>query len=261
MRGAKPRFSKVFAKAATTWPSLGVAGVAAVAAAALASWPILAVGGAAYGALVAWDLASPDFWKRALGEAAAESQKLPDPAKCSDPQLAAGVKGILAARGEIAKVLADTPDSVKAELSGAVAQIVELERHASRLVERGEDLYRYLGKRNSAEVRPQIEDLRRRIAGARDAEARTQYESALHTREEQLRALEDLEDSRERIGAQLLTIVAGLEGLPAKIVRMRTLDAQALDELSGNVNEELSRMNGEMKVFEETLAGLKEVTL
>lgn len=47
----RPGFKKVMAKAAATWTSLGVAGTALVAAAALGSWPILAIGGAAYAAL------------------------------------------------------------------------------------------------------------------------------------------------------------------------------------------------------------------
>ena len=62
----KPKFRKILAKAASTWTSLGVVGAAVVTAAALGSWPILAVGGAAYAALVGWDLASPEFWKKAL---------------------------------------------------------------------------------------------------------------------------------------------------------------------------------------------------
>src|SRR5262249_59259470 len=74
----KPKFRKVFAKAASTWTSLGVARAAALAAAALGSWPILAIGGAAYAALVGWDLSNPEFWKKALGNRA-EPVALPDP--------------------------------------------------------------------------------------------------------------------------------------------------------------------------------------
>ena len=44
--------------------------------------------------------------------------------------------------------------------------------------------------------------------------------------------------------------------LPAKIVRMRALDADAMDRLGGDVNGELERVNDEMKSFEETLRSL-----
>jgi hypothetical protein len=53
-------------------------------------------------------------------------------------------------------------------------------------------------------------------------------------------------------------IVATLEGLPAKIVRMRALDAQAMDQLSGSMHDELDPMDVELKALEETLATLGE---
>src|SRR5262249_21748771 len=100
----KPKFRKVFAKAASTWTSLGVAGTALVAAAALGSWPILAIGGAAYAALVAWDMSSPDFWKKALGGVGPEAARLPAPGKVQDPALRKAGEGILAARPHVAPV-------------------------------------------------------------------------------------------------------------------------------------------------------------
>ncbi len=42
-------------------------------------------------------------------------------------------------------------------------------------------------------------------------------------------------------------------------MRLRALDAQAMDSLSGNVNEELDSFNLEIKSFEETLKSLAEV--
>jgi hypothetical protein len=255
----KPRFRKVLAKAASTWTSLGVAGTAAVAAAALGSWPILAIGGAAYAALVAWDASSPDFWKNALGSAGPESAKLPDPAKVKDPAMRHAVEGILAARSEIARVLGETPDDVKANLAVAISQLAELERHAALLVARGADLGTYLVTCDAGRVRKEIEELGARIGAARDPEARAQYQTARATRTEQLQTIEDIENANDRIRAQLSTVVATLEGLAPKIVRMRALDAQAMDELSGSVSDELARMNGEIKVFEEALSSLAEV--
>jgi hypothetical protein len=255
----KPRFRKILAKAASTWTSLGVAGTAAVAAAALGSWPILAIGGAAYAALVAWDASSPDFWKKALGAAGPESAKLPAPAAVKDPAMRRAVEGILAARTELARVLAETPDDVKANLAIAISQLAELERHASLLVARGSDLGSYLATCDAARVRGDIEELEGRMRASRDPEARAQYQAAKTARAEQLQAFGDIENASDRIRAQLSTVVATLEGLAPKIVRMRALDAQAMAELSGSVSDELTRMNGEIKVFEEALSSLAEV--
>jgi hypothetical protein len=257
---AKPKFSKVLGKAASSWTSIGVAGTALVTAAALGSWPILAIGGAAYAALVSWDLASPDFWKKALGGAAPDAARLPAPAKVRDPALRRAVEGLLAGRAELGRVLAETPDDIKANLAGATAQIAELERHAAMLVARGEGLARYLATVDAAAARRELADVEAHIAAARDGAARAQYQTARTARVEQLQALGDVDAAMDRIRAQLSTIVATVEGLAPKIVRMRALDAQAMDELSGSVTEELAHMNNEVRVFEETLKSLAEVS-
>src|SRR5262249_9124166 len=143
-RTKRPGFRKVIAKAASTWTSLGVAGTALVAAAALGSWPILAIGGAAYAALVGWDLAHPDFWKKALREAAPAGAELPGTDHIADPELADSVRRVLRARSELGEVLAETPDDIKQNLAGAIVQIAELEKHVAALVGRGIDLGKYL---------------------------------------------------------------------------------------------------------------------
>jgi hypothetical protein len=257
----KPKLRQILAKSASSFTNLGVAGVTAVAAAALASWPILAIGGAAYAALVAWDVANPDFWKKAMGgKSGPESARLPDPAKIPDQELADAVRGILAARAEIAKTLKDTPAEVKDHLAEAIGQIAELERHAIVLVARGGDLTKYLNSVDRSKILAEQVALGQKVRSTADAQAAAQYQTARQARDEQLKAIEDIGGARERIGANLATIVATLEALPAKIMRMRALDAQAADELSGTVNEELQRMNGQIVVFEETLKSLAEVT-
>ena len=106
-----------------------------------------------------------------------------------------------------------------------------------------------------------VNELQRKVAQARDAETKSQYEHALAARRDLLTTLNDLVNARERAHATLLSIAATLEALPAKIVRMRALDAQAMDALTGDVQEELSRMNGEIRTFEEVLKGLADPKL
>ena len=68
----------------------------------------------------------------------------------------------------------------------------------------------------------------------------------------------DIAAARERVVASLARMTATIEGLPPKIVRMKALDAQAMDALSGSMSDELARINGDMLVFEETLQSLGE---
>jgi hypothetical protein len=56
--------------------------------------------------------------------------------------------------------------------------------------------------------------------------------------------------------ASLARILTTIEGIPTQIVKMRTLDAETVDQFSGDVGEEVERINVEMGAFEETLESL-----
>jgi hypothetical protein len=252
---AKTPLGRVLTKSVLNTVNLVVAGSAAVGAAALHSLPILALGGVAYGALVAWDLASPAFWKKARKT---EAESLPDASDLTDQSLREVVRNLDAGRVKLDRVLAETPEMVKGHLAGVLGSIEEMEAGSARLVKRAEDLTRYLATTDLHAVRVEIESLTMRASTARDSVTRQQYESARTLREEQLRAVDDIAAARDRVMANLSRMVATLEGLSPKVVRMRALDAQAMDALSGTMNDELERINGDMKEFEETLQSLGE---
>lgn len=259
MASEEKRVIKLVAKATTGMTNLVVAGSAAVGALALQSWPILAAGGVAYAALVAWDLASTEFRKKALARPPGSAPDLGDASDYKDEAARMAVAAIHAAKREITRVLAETPDDVKANLAIALTSVDELEQRAASMAQRAEDIARYLLTTNPQGVAYDVQVLAQRVAATRDPEAKAQYESARVAREEHLHTLTDLITAKERIGASLLSIAATLDGLPAKIVRMRALDAQAMDQLTGDVKEELDRMNGEIRTFEETLKSIGEV--
>lgn len=254
--GERPPLGKVLVKSATSLLNITVAGTAAVGAAALHMWPIAALGGAAYAALVAWDVMSPSFWKKALEP---EPLKLPSPDDIHDPAAKEAARSLVAARKELSHVLSETSDEVKGHLGVALASVEELEQRVIHLIDRADDLARYLARIDPDSVRAEMRRLAEKTQRTRDKAAKEQYASALAAREEQLRAIEDIGNARERVAANLSRVIATLEGLPPKIVRMRALDAQAMDELSGTMNDELGRINGEMKAFEETLQSLVEI--
>jgi hypothetical protein len=253
--GTKNPLGRVLTKSVLNTVNLVVAGSAAVGAAALHSLPILALGGVAYTALVAWDLASPSFWKKARRT---DAESLPEASTLTDQALREVVRDLDAGREKLDKVLAETPEMVKGHLAGVLGSIEEMEAGAARLVKRAEDLTRYLATTDPTSVRVEIQNLIQRASTARDSVTRQQYESARTMREDQLRALDDIAGARDRVMANLSRMVATLEGLSPKVVRMRALDAQAMDALSGTMNDELERINGDMKEFEETLQSLGE---
>jgi hypothetical protein len=251
----RPTVGRILTKSVTNTLNLVVVGSAAMGAAALQSLPILALGGVAYAALIAWDLASPTFWKKAMTP---DPARLPDPEKLLDVALQDAVKSLTGGRAKIAEVLVQTPDEVKHHLSSVLGAMTEMEDGAVRLVKRADDLTRYLATADPAPIHQEITKLADKARSARDDVTRKQYESARQMREEQLRALDDIAGARERVMANLARIVATVEGFPPKIMRMRALDAQAMDALSGSMTDELDRINGDMKAFEETLQSLGE---
>jgi hypothetical protein len=257
-KDARPRFRKVLARATTSPINLGVAGAGVIAAAALASWPILALGGAAYAALVAFDSANPAFWKKTFAGGGREPVKLPAPDKIKDPTSRDAVTRIVAGRRELERVLAETPRDVRANLATVESSLEELEERAAQLVVRAEELANHLQRVNLDSVREEVARIDAQVARTRDAQARTQLEQAKAARADELRVLEELERAKERLDANLLRVVAVIGGLPSKVVHMRQLDAQAMDDVSGDMNAELERLSGEMRTFEETLKSLVE---
>jgi hypothetical protein len=254
-----PLFRRIVARSVASPLNLTVAGAAAIGAAALQSWPLGVLGGAAYAALVAWDLVSPDFWRKALSSDASTPKggaKIPSPNKIADPGLRQTAAVVLGARSKLHVLLDEASGDVAVQLAGVRVAVDELEGRAAGLIKSGDQLIRYLGQSDADGVRREIERLRGRAAQTSDAQARDQYEQSAKTREEQLAAITDIASAVERVYANLSRIVATLEGLSAKVVRMGAMDAQAMDNLSGDMNAELDRMNREIDTFEQTLRHL-----
>jgi hypothetical protein len=255
---ARKGVGKVIGRAAAGPLNLSVLGGAVLGAVALASWPIAAIGGAAYAALIASDVSSADFRRRVLlGKQ--PSRKLPRPDALRDPAVVAAVAKIAAARAEVDQVVRATPERVQRVIGGALASIEELEGHGARLALRADEVSRYLETVDIAEIEREAGELAGRAARASDPGARDGYRAAADAARERLKALQDIGVARERTLAHLARIAATLAGVPAKLVRLRALDDQASDALSGDVGAELDRMNVDLRAFEETLEALVEV--
>ena len=239
------------ARAATGVLNLGVAGSAAAGAALLHSWPMLAAGAVTYAALVAWDLVRPSKAAPAgLGEASSYR----------DPGIRSAVGTIQAARADFARVLDETPEAVKATLAGATLRVDDWMTRAADLAGRGEMLSTYLSRKDRSIVDQDVRALQGRVAAAADPAAKAQYAAALEARQEHARVLQELSNARERVIASLLTIASSLETLGGKVVVLRTLDATAMDQVTGDVNDEIARVDDEIRTLEESLQSLGDTS-
>jgi hypothetical protein len=252
-----PLFRRIVVRSATSPLNLSIVGAAAAGSIALHSWPLIALGGAAYAALVAWDLVSPDFWRKTfVPERSGTGSQFPDPKKIRDPSLRQTAEIVRAARASLDRLLDEATGDVAVQLAGTKVSIDELEGRAASLIRMGDQLVRYLGQSDVEGVRREIERLRARGAQTADPQAKEQYEQSVKAREQQLAVLTDISGAVERVYANLSRIVATLEGLSARVVRMGAMDAQAMDNLSGDINAELERMNRDIDTFEQTLRHL-----
>ncbi len=257
MAGKRKGVGKVVARSATSALNLGVFGAAAVGAVALASWPIAALGGAAYAALVASDVASPEFRRRVLRRG--PEAQMPRAKDLPDDELRHLVVDLTTARDDIGTTVDELPERVRRNLGTTLDALEELWGHAATLVTRALSLGRYLDRTDAQQARIEVTELRARAQETLDPSASREYQLAAGAAAERASALAELAAGRERILANLTRILATLRAVPPKLVRMRTLDDQASDSLTGDFDRELGRMNTDLRAFEETLQSLVEV--
>lgn len=245
---------RVVGRAAMGPLNLGVLGAAVTMAVALASWPIGALGGAAYAALIASDVASANFRRRALCSRA--PAKLPRADVLSFAPVRNAVEAMVQARAEVDEVVRATPDRIRRTIAPTLRSLDELEGHGAALSIRCDGLAKYLSTVKLEDVEREVQLLEQRAGAARDRAARDDYRAAATAAQERLVTLTDIAHGRDRILAHLARIVSTVRGVPAKLVRLRALDEQASDALTGDVGAELDRMNLDLVAFEQTLEAI-----
>lgn len=230
--------------------NVSVLGAGVVGAFALGLWPLAALGGVAYAALVATDVSGGERGVRS------EPVAFPRTDKIADADVRKAAEAIVAARAEIDRVAREIPARVARHVRTALAALAELEGHAARLLVRADELSRYLATTAGDDSEAEAESLRAKAAAAKDRATREQYELASNAAADRARALADVRTARERSLANLSRIGATLRSIPPKLVRVRALDDQATDALTGDVGAEVDRMNIELTAFEQTLNDL-----
>jgi hypothetical protein len=229
---------------------LGVAAGAATVAIALTNPIIGIVGGGVYLATVAIDAIRRRRSKKRRGPSI---PMMKDPSDIKDPATRSAVQKILANKTKLQTVLDETPQDFHVHISNTLSSLSELEMHAVRLVERAEDITTHLSQMNLPALVAEVKQLATRAAAAKDLATRQSFEEAKLARMEEIRTLKELKKTKDRIDANLMRVVAVLGSLPTKIVHMRALDAQALDQLAGDVSHDLHAISEELDTSEQVI--------
>jgi hypothetical protein len=230
---------------------VGVAAGAATVAIALANPVVGIIGGGVYLATVALDAMRRSRGKKKPKRSLIIGMKDPDEIK--DETTKSAVIKILANKTELQKVLDDTPPEVLIHLKHTLDSLDELESYAVKLVERAEDITAHLTTVNLPALVSEVKQLATRASSAKDAEARESFDDAKDARMDEIRALKELKATKERIDASLMRVVAVLGALPTKVVHMRALDAQVMDQFSVDMRKDLDSVGEELKTSEQVI--------
>jgi len=239
-------------KTMTSITGIAVLGASATLAVFLHSWEI---GGA--GLLACAGLAAVDVLRAKKKPLVLPPTTLDEPKQIKDVHTALVVTAILEARKQLERALEESPTELTADLTAALAQMAELEAHASKLARRAEEIAVWLARSDPQALQREIGEMDKRLRATTDAATRAHYMSARNARSAHYATLRELAQAKERIGATLLSIAATFEALPAKVVRLRGLEGAACDA-TRDVGRELTVMNEEMASFEDTLIQLSE---
>ncbi len=203
---------------------------------------VLALGTVAFALLAAWQLSRPVLWQEMLR--APERDALASVADLADPTLRVHLTAIAASRQALEVALGGAPESLCAHLARVIAAREALEARASILLQRADQLYKWMRPLQPDLLRTELE---RAAARARDyAEPITREERAKLSvlRERQLAAVRGIERLRERLLARLDAIVAAVEGLPARILWIR---AQPLASAEGTYAEDIGQLEADLR--------------
>jgi hypothetical protein len=219
-------------------------------------WPLAALGGMAYAALVASDVASPEFWKRTFGETKPERTPPRGLESIRDAELRRMAAEIRRARHDLDTIVRENAQ-IAVQVVSVLGSVAVLDDRADAVVRNADLLASFLGRTNTDAICEEIADLRARASTTRDAMTREQYERAAATREEQLKAVSDIAAALERAQANLKRIIATFEGISARVIRMSTMDSADTTNVFGDMNTELEEVNRDLASFEEVLRQLQ----
>jgi hypothetical protein len=216
-------------RAATKAVNLCFAGIMATSSVVMQSWSLFGVSLAGYATLVAWDLTRLGFWKRVLKDMRSRPPALPEPDEVADPGARHFVNRLQSCRLELQRVLESTRGAVPARVVSQLEALPEVEKRAVQLIDRLEELSRYLADKNVRGLRNEVERLRRASEGSNNARLRGEYRKAHTALADELRALEEIAAAKDLIMAKLETVAGSLEMFPCEIVRLRVMEAEARD--------------------------------
>lgn len=121
------------------------------------------------------------------------------------------------------------------------------------------EVEREVGKTSAADLAARIEGLEKKIGETSDEVARKQYRMAKEALSSQVRYLEDISRSRERVTARVHNYLATLERLHLAVVNHRGADAAKFSDEIQPILDEISSIGHEVDFASEAMREVNEV--
>jgi hypothetical protein len=252
----RPAKRRIIAQSARSAPNVVALGMSLTTGLLLGSVWLVIAGCCLYVLLVARNSTSRRFWRKILEADAELLRQLPVETSLKDPSLPLVVQSIRKGYDEVARVMKETPDQVKAHLSVATASLDDLRLSAAQLIREADGLGSYLLTDPRTAIEREIQKLNEAIANAKAPEMKLEYQGALSIRQDQLAAIAEVALEHERIVAALQFIVGTIQAFPAWIYRTRVLEFRAKEDRVSETQEELTRIRLELAASQHVLEGL-----
>jgi hypothetical protein len=240
-------------RAAKNKLNLAVPAAGALGALLAQSWEVVGISMVAYLALLASDLSSLEFWRATLKSVRVERPSLPDRSSLSDPAALAMAHRLWDARHTLAEVVRQAPAEVKLDLTAPLASVGEVERRAVALLLRVEQLGCYLSSVNLDALHSHLRRSDHGKDSSRDQVVKGEYSQAAAIRAQQIAAMKEICDTRERLLATLEHVIATLEALPTRVVQVQVLRLELLDPTSSEASDKVQLMSDDIKRVEDSL--------
>jgi len=252
----RPSVSQVIVQSACSAPNLIALGLWLAVGAILGNLWVVILGSCLYGLLVARRGTSPSFWQKLAELEAERARELPAETTLTDPALMLIVQAIRKGYDEVGRVLRETAEPLKQQLSVVVASLCDVRWQAARLIRDADDLSRYLLTAPAEATQTTIQKLNEELARSCHEGAKLEYERALLVRRDQLAAVAEVAREHERIVAALQLIVGTIEAFPAWVYRMRVLESRANDNRVAETSDALMHLQSELTASQHLLEGL-----
>ncbi len=220
---------------------------------------VLGIGALTYGTLIALDLFNEDFIRKVYGLDGNDAMtggaiELVAPEEVSAAELRVLYIASKNKYSEIEAAISGIDDMLRDSLRGTRERCHGLLAEAGRLALRGSELARYRSGRQLAAVESEISGLIAQAQATADEKAAQTFMRAAEDKRQEYQTYQQIAGIYDRIKAQLSVINSSLDGVQAKIIKLRATDIKAAASVRASITENLAALTSDMQVLETSVS-------